>query len=163
MGSARRGEVQVRINAPPETVWGLLADVERMGEWSPECYRVRWLDGATSPATPRARFKGWNKFGWLRWSVACEIKVAEPGRELAFSTISRGRESVRWRYRLEASNGETLVTESFEVCWLALDARFVEDVLMRDRDRRREQGMRTTLERIKTIAEGSEASTTGRA
>ena len=78
MTSSRTGEVTVHIDAPPEQVWSLLADIERMGEWSPECYRVNWLGGATSPAQPGARFKGWNKSGLLRWSMPCEVKAAEP-------------------------------------------------------------------------------------
>ncbi len=129
-----------------------------MGEWSPECYRVRWLEGAKSPATAGARFKGSNRFGWLRWSMTCEVKAADPGRELAFSTVRGERECVRWRYQLEPANGGTDITESFEVVWLPLDARIGEDFLMRDRDRRREQGMRATLERIKAIAEAGEPS-----
>jgi len=136
-------------------VWALLADLEQMGQWSPECYRVRWLDRASSPATPGARFQGWNRLGWMRWSMTCQVKTAEPGRELAFSTIQRGRELVRWKYRLEAAGGGTDLTESFQVIWLPLTARLAEDVLMRDRDRRREEAMRTTLSRIKDLAENS--------
>jgi hypothetical protein len=44
--------------------------------------------------------------------------------------------------------------ESFQVIWLPLNARLAEDVLMRDRDRRREEAMRMTLNRIKILAEG---------
>jgi uncharacterized protein YndB with AHSA1/START domain len=87
MASARRGQVEIHIDAAPERVWELLPDLERMGEWSPECYRVEWLDGAKSPAKPEARFRGWNKFDRMSWSVTCSVKSAIPGRELAFSTI----------------------------------------------------------------------------
>jgi uncharacterized protein YndB with AHSA1/START domain len=155
MASARRGEVRVHIDAPPEAVWTLMADLERMGEWSPECYRVQWLEGAGSPATPGARFKGWNRYGWMRWSMTCEVRTAEPGRELAWSTVQGGRELVRWRYLSEPADGGADVTESFEVVWLPLMARFAEDVLMRDRDRRREEAMRATLKRIKDITEAA--------
>ncbi len=31
-----------------------------------EAVTIRWLDGASSPATAGARFKGWNRFGWMR-------------------------------------------------------------------------------------------------
>lgn len=158
MASARSGEVQITIAAPPERVWALLADVERMGEWSPECYRVHWLAGARSPATVGARFKGSNRFGWLRWSMTCEIKSADPGQELAWSTVKGERELVRWRYRLAPTGGGTELTESFEVVWLPIDARIAEDYLMRDRDRRRLEAMRETLERIKAVAEAREAS-----
>ena len=157
MRSARSGQVQAHIDAPPQEVWALLADLEQMGRWSPECYRVQWLGGATSPATPGARFQGWNRFGWMRWSMTCEVKTADPGRELAFSTIQRDRELVRWRYRLGPAGDGTDVIESFEVIWLPFTARLAEDVLMRDRDRRREEAMRATLSRIKDLAENGAA------
>ena len=158
MASARHGEVRIRIDAPPQRVWALLADLDRMGEWSPECYRVEWLDGAKSPATPGARFKGWNRYGRMHWSVTCEVTTVEPNQEIAWSTVDGEREMVRWRYRFEPADGGTDLTESFEVKWLPFTARLAEDVLMRDRDRRREQAMRTTLERIKALAEIPEAS-----
>ncbi len=61
MRSARHGEVRAHIDAPPQKVWALLANLDQMSQWSPECYRVQCLDGASSPATPGAtpgaRFK----------------------------------------------------------------------------------------------------------
>ena len=153
MRTARSGEVKIHIDAPPQKVWDTLADVERMGEWSPECNQVRWLDGARSPAKVGARFKGTNKYDWLKWSMRCEVKVADAERELAWSTLRGNREMVRWRYILEPAEGGTELTESFECIWLPLDARLAEDYLMRDRDRRRQDAMRTTLERIKAAAE----------
>jgi len=134
-----------------------LANLERMGEWSPECYRVRWLDGATSPAKPGTRFKGSNKSGLLRWSMTCEVKVAEPGRELAWSTMRGEKEIVRWRYQLEPSDGGTDIVESFEAVSWPLDVKFFEDIVMRNRDQRRERAMRTTLERIRAVAEANAA------
>lgn len=156
MASARYGEVRIHVEVPPQRVWSLLADLDRMGEWSPECYRVEWLNGAKSPATPGARFKGWNRYGRMQWSVTCEVTAVEPNQELAWSTVDGDREMVRWRYRFEPADGGTDLTESFEVMWLPFMARLAEDVLMRDRDRRREQAMRTTLERIKALAETGE-------
>ncbi|MEY2406750.1 MAG: Polyketide cyclase / dehydrase and lipid transport, partial [Acidimicrobiaceae bacterium] len=40
-------EARVHIDADPEVVYGLVADVTRMGEWSPETVSAAWLDGAT--------------------------------------------------------------------------------------------------------------------
>ena len=54
---------------------------------------------------------------------------------------------------LQPSNGGTDVTESFEAVWWPLDVRFFEDIVMRGRDRQREQGMRATLERIKAVVQ----------
>jgi hypothetical protein len=153
MRTARRGEVKIHIDAPTQKVWDTLVDVERMGEWSPECHQVRWLDGAKSPAKVGVRFKGFNKYDWLKWSMKCEVKVADPERELAWSTLRGNRELVRWCYLLEPAEDGTELTESFECVWLPLDARLAEDYLMRDRDRRRQDAMRTTLQRIKAAVE----------
>lgn len=153
MRTARTGTVQVHIDATAQKVWALLADLERMGEWSPECYRVEWEDGASSPAVPGARFRGWNRYGRMKWSVACQVKTAVANKELSWSTLVRGKEVATWSYRIEPSNGGVDLVESFDVHRLPLSARIGEDYLMRDRDRRREQSMRTTLQRIKVLAE----------
>jgi uncharacterized protein YndB with AHSA1/START domain len=153
MPSARQGEVRIHIDATPESVWDLLADVERMGEWSPECYRVEWLDGATSPAKPGARFKGRNRSGRLNWSMKCEIKTAERGRELSWSTVKGDKEVVRWTYRMKPVDGGTEVVESFEAITWPLVVRIFEDLVMRNRNEGREAAMQTTLQRIKAAAE----------
>jgi uncharacterized protein YndB with AHSA1/START domain len=158
MKSSRSGAVQVHIDAPAQRVWAVLSDLERMGEWSPECYRVEWLDGAHSPATPGARFKGWNRFGWMRWSMPCEVRTAVADQELSFSTMAHGKQLVTWSYRINPSDGGVDLVESFDVHWLPLSARIAEDFLMRDRDRRREESMRKTLEGIKQLAEDGSGS-----
>lgn len=45
------------VAASPERIYELVADMPRMGEWSPECQRVEWTDGAVAPAAgaPRAK------------------------------------------------------------------------------------------------------------
>jgi uncharacterized membrane protein len=153
MTSARQGEVKLHINAPANPIWDVLADVQRMGEWSPECYRVRWLDGASSPATTGARFKGWNRWRWMRWSMTCRVTTADPGRELSWSTVRGGKPVVRWTYRLQPANGGTDVTESFQALRWPLDVRLAEDYIMRNRNECREKAMHTTLERIKAVVE----------
>jgi uncharacterized protein YndB with AHSA1/START domain len=153
MPSARQGEVSVHIDAPPEAVFDVLADIERMGEWSPECYRVEWLNGAASPAKPGARFKGSNRAGRLKWSMTCEIKAADRGRELSWSTVKGDKEIIRWTYRMEPTAGGTELTESFQAIRWPLEVRIFEDLVMRNRNEQREAAMRTTLERIKAAAE----------
>lgn len=155
MASARTGEARIHVDASPDAVWDLLSDAERMGEWSPECYRVAWLDGASAPAKPGARFKGWNRYGPIRWKQTCEVKAALPGREIAWSTMQGDREQVRWTYRLEPTDDGTDLVESFEVKWLPFLGVFFEDFAMIDRDRRRAAAMATTLGRIKSAAEAA--------
>jgi uncharacterized protein YndB with AHSA1/START domain len=153
MTSARQGEVRIEIDAPPEAIWDLLADVERMSQWSPECYEVRWLDGATSPARPGARFKGSNRSGRLKWSMTCEVQTAHRPTEISWSTVRADKEIVRWTYRLEPSERGTEVVENFQAISWPLDVWFFEDIVFRHRNEKREAAMETTLQRIKATAE----------
>lgn len=111
------------IDAPPERVWELIADVTRMGQWSPNCYRCEWIDGASGPAVG-ARFRGRNRRGLARWSTVCAVTAAEPGREFAFSVTGGvmapgvNREMTRWRYVLAPAGDGTDVTETAETVWL---------------------------------------------
>jgi uncharacterized protein YndB with AHSA1/START domain len=145
-------EATVHVDAPPERVYGLISDVTRMGEWSPECYRCEWVGGATGPE-PGARFKGSNKQGWMKWSTTAEVDVADPGREFTFSTRSGDKVSTRWSYRMAAAGGGTDVTESCEEVWTPFYVRIAEKTVMRNRPAQLQQGIRTTLERVKAAAE----------
>src|SRR5438477_11503409 len=113
MPTARRGRSSIDIVAPPDLVYDLIADVTRMGEWSPECYRCEWLGGATL-AQPGARFKGYNRSGLIRWSNVSEIVTADRGQELAWIMGGTERRYSLWRYTFEAVQEGSLVTESFE-------------------------------------------------
>lgn len=149
-------EVSIQIDAPPERVYELVADLPRMGEWSPECVRCDWLGGATE-AAPGARFKGRNRRGVRRWSTTGEVVVAEPGRELAFDVTSVfGLPVARWAYRLEASDGGTTVTERWEDRRGGL-IKFLGRVGtgVSDREGHNTEGMQATLERLKVTAESA--------
>jgi hypothetical protein len=113
MPTARRGNSDIDIAAPPELVYDLIADVTRMGEWSPECYRCEWLDGAAA-AAPGVRFRGYNRLGRLRWERTAVVDTADRGREFGFTTVSDrvGRDETRWRYTMQPSSSGTLLTES---------------------------------------------------
>ena len=148
-------DVTVHIDAPPERVWVMLADVTRMGEWSPENQGAEWIDGATGPAVG-ARFKGHNRRGWARWSTTCEVVACEPGREFAFLVGGTEKPETRWRYVFQPVDGGTDVTESFElvrrISWsMRLLTRLV--IGVRDREADMEESMRSTLARLKAAAE----------
>jgi hypothetical protein len=104
----------LQVEASPERVYDLVSDVTRMGDWSPECYRCEWTDGAKGPASG-ARFKAWNRRSFLRWSNKPTVVVAKPGVEFSFARRSLGAGEVLWRYSLEPRDGVTLLTESYEV------------------------------------------------
>src|SRR5260221_8118437 len=86
MPTAKRGHAGIDIAAPPERVFGLITDVTRMGEWSPECYRCVWLDGATS-AYVGARFRGYNKLGRYQWATTADIAALGESRLFVFTVV----------------------------------------------------------------------------
>jgi uncharacterized protein YndB with AHSA1/START domain len=148
------GSVTVHMAAPVETVWALVSDVTRVGEFSPETFEAEWLDGATGPQAG-ARFRGHvrrNGIGPVYWTT-CTVVAADPGREFAFEVNGPGGTVVNtWRYQLEPDAGGTRVTESFalpgtpanRVYWLLAGwARLPANL----------RGMRTTLNKIKALAE----------
>jgi uncharacterized protein YndB with AHSA1/START domain len=145
--------VTVHIDAPPEQVYDLVADVTRMGEWSPECVRCEWKDG--TPGTVGATFRGHNKQSFVKWSTTARVLAAERGQEFAFATQSGDKDSTVWRYRFAAADGGTDVTESYEAVYVPAYIRWAEKLFVRNRPTQLEQGMRTTLEKVKAVAEAS--------
>jgi len=153
----RQDSEEAVVGAPPKCVYDLVADMPRMGEWSPECQRVEWTDGAVAPAEG-ARFIGHNRGGpggLMRWSRRGRVLVADPGREFAFVTEEGGKESTIWRYRLEETGGGTRVTESYEVKSIPTWARIVDVPTNRARELR--EGMGHTLAQLKAAAEATVA------
>lgn len=147
--------VSVVVDAPADCIYDLVADMPRMGQWSNECSRVEWTNGATA-AEPDATFIGHNHAGprgFIRWSRPGRVLIAERGREFAFATEEGGREGVIWRYRLEAQGDRTVVTESYEVRRIPTWARIL-DVPM-NRHRALLKTMQYTLEQLKTAAEAA--------
>ena len=148
--------VSAEIAAPPERVYELVADITRMGEWSPECVRCAWTKGATGPAVG-ARFKAANKGGrgpaWFNTPV---VTIADPGREFAFNRSGLGIGSYTWRYVFEPTPTGTKVTESFDAerpLGQAMNWLTMKWTGSGDRDADLHAGMTTTLARVKAAAE----------
>ncbi len=146
---------QTVIDAPAGLVYRLIADMPRMGEWSPECQRVEWTEGTTEPAVG-ATFVGHNRGGpkqMMRWSRAGRVVAAEDGNEFAFVTEEGGRESTVWRYQLQPTDEGTRVTESYEVRWIPAWARVLD--IPTNRHRELSDSMGITLSRLKKAAEAA--------
>jgi len=147
-------EVTVDVDAPAERVWAVVSDVTRIPEWSPVCHRCEWLAGPHEPVVG-ARFRGHNRLNGARWTRECVVTESDPGRVFAFSTLFRGQESTRWRYRLEPSGEGTTVREAYEVVsippWLRV-LRAVPGVRAKsERDTR--WNLETSLQRLKAVVE----------
>jgi uncharacterized protein YndB with AHSA1/START domain len=85
------------VDAPADLVFDLVADLPRMGDWSPECERVIWRGGATC-AVEGAKFLGQNRSGLVRWVTQGEVVTLVPGRHLAFEISFGPLKIARWEY-----------------------------------------------------------------
>jgi hypothetical protein len=158
----RQDSESVIVAASPERIYELVADMPRMGEWSPECQQVEWTDGASAPVA-EARFIGHNRGGprgVFKWSRRGRVLVADEGREFSFVTEEGGKESTVWRYQLEATGQGTRVTESYDVKTIPAWARIVDVPTNRARELR--DGMQHTLAELKTAAEAPLDQASGR-
>jgi hypothetical protein len=100
------------IAASPATLWKMVTDLPRMGEWSPENRGGSWLSGATGPAAGAA-FRGVNRSGPLRWSTRVTIGECVPGEVFAFDVTFGPATIAGWRYDFETIDTGCRVTESW--------------------------------------------------
>jgi hypothetical protein len=141
------------ISAPPGTLYDMVSDITRMGEWSPECTGGAWDDGA-GPWVG-GWFVGQNRAGDFEWETRSEVVVAEPGHEFVFVVGGGAAGDVRWGYRFEPVGGATRVEESWMVRSLSsYMADRSDDELLAIRASRHE-GMEQTLANLKRVAEAA--------
>ena len=160
MSIEMRGEASTFIAASPERVYGLVADVTRMGEWSPECVGAEWAAGSDGPAVG-AIFNGSNSRATNQWTTPNTVIAATPGEEFAWVVGTADFRVCTWRYEFASEGDGTRVTESFELG--SEEVGFASTVLAAPPDERgpliearRAQlvaDMQHTLERLKDAAE----------
>lgn len=109
--NSERGAASIVVDADIGSVYALVSDITRMGEFSPECMRCEWVDGATGPAVG-ARFHGYNRIGDFEWDAPCEVRRVEPEKVFEFA-VGSGEHPTVWTYEFEDLGGATTVTESF--------------------------------------------------
>jgi polyketide cyclase/dehydrase/lipid transport protein len=99
----------VVVACPPETLYDLVSDVTRMGEWSPICKACWWDEGAGPRAG--AWFTGRNEVPGRIWETRSQVVTAERGREFTFE-VNTGQ--VRWSYTFAPVGGGAELTESWD-------------------------------------------------
>lgn len=153
--SQYRHQEVITIDCSPEELYDLVADVSRMGEWSPVCTGGSYdADGEW--------FTGTNAMGGSTWETRCRVVVAERGREFVF--INHGLEGrvemVRWGFVFDpAASGGTEVIQTWEVLpgyadGLGIDEDSAVSVLDMMKDAAL-QGMPQTLAALKAGAEAA--------
>jgi hypothetical protein len=161
------GCATTQIACPAVDAWALVADVTRIGEFSPECVGARWI-GPDRRAHVGARFEGTNRArtatGELIWVRPCTIVVADPGRSFGFVVGDRydGSPATHWLYELaSATPGACRVTVTFRHLPDGLSGlRLLADSDLENAEnfvaaRLREltEGMQTTLGHMKAVLE----------
>ncbi|ADX72241.1 polyketide cyclase / dehydrase family protein [Pseudarthrobacter phenanthrenivorans Sphe3] len=108
--STRQYQESVTVHAPAETVYDLVSDITRTGEWSPVCTSC-WWDDEDSAGQPGAWFTGRNELPHRTWETRSLVVAAERGREFAWVV---GGKFVRWGFTMAPADSGTILTESWE-------------------------------------------------
>jgi hypothetical protein len=143
----------VLVQASPEALYDLVADVTRTGEWSPVC-RACWWDEGASPRVG-AWFTGRNVTAERTWETRSQVVAADRGREFAFAV---GGSYVRWGFTFRSVDGGTEVTETWQFLPGGIaffHERYGADAPaeIAERTRAAHEGIPATLAAIKRIAE----------
>ena len=146
-------EVRRRIAAAPRVLYGLVSDVTRMGEWSPETSSCAWV-GDVDQAEVGARFRGTNRRGPLLWTTTCTVTAADPGRQFAFTVSWAGVPISHWAYTFAADGTGCEVVEAWSdrrPAFMRVASMPVMGVV--DRGAHNRRGMETTLAALQRAAE----------
>ncbi|MDV3123376.1 SRPBCC family protein [Mycobacterium sp. 21AC1] len=98
----------IHVAVPPETLYAMVSDVTRTGEWSPVCRECWWDDGAGPQVG--SWFTGRNVTPQREWETRSRVVAADAGREFAWE-VNDGW--VRWGFTLEPEDAGTRLTESW--------------------------------------------------
>jgi hypothetical protein len=154
LAADERLSASVVVNASADAVYGIVSDVTRIREWSPETVRTAWA----GPDGTQDRFASWNRRNLAVWKTAARVTSRVPGREFGFIVeLPGGQDWTEWTYRVEPGpDGTCALTEEFRLCMaLPLVVRAYELLFLFVRDRRTDlqANLQTCVERIKAIAE----------
>ncbi len=147
--------VNVHVAATAEKVFGLVTDLDRMGEWSPETTRLDLKGGATAAALGVA-WTGHNAANGKTWKTDAKVTQLDAGRAFAFDVHVGPIKVARWGYEIaaDADGAGCTLTETWTDQRGGLVKRlgaFMTKVV--DRKAHNEAGMRETIGRIKAAAE----------
>jgi uncharacterized protein YndB with AHSA1/START domain len=97
---------EVRVDAPASKVWEALTDLHRMSSWSPEL--VRMVPLGRGGLRPGRQYVGINRRGPVVWPTRNRVVAVDPGRLLAWDTVSSG---ARWVFELHPEGEATRVVQ----------------------------------------------------
>ena len=154
--SIRSHQESVIVEASAETLYDLVSDVTRTGEWSPVCTSC-WWDDNDEAGQVGAWFTGHNELPNRTWETRSKVVAAERGHEFAWVV---GGSFVRWGFSFAPAEVGTTLTESWEFLpgGIAMfEEKYGEDAgaQIAERTQQALAGIPKTLAAIKQIAESS--------
>lgn len=155
--SIRSHHESIAVAASTETLYDLVCDITRTGEWSPVC-RSCWWDDPSEAGQVGAWFTGHNETADRTWRTRSQVVAAERGRQFAWVV---GGSLVRWGFTLAPAQTGTTLTESWEFLPGGI-AMFEQkygsdaDSQIADRTQQALDGIPKTLAAIKRIAEATD-------
>jgi hypothetical protein len=150
----RSHEQSVTVDASADTLYDLVSDIARTGEWSPVCTGC-WYDDHAAAGQVGAWFTGRNELPERTWETRSVVAAATRGSEFAWIV---GGSFVRWGFSLAPSGAATTLTESWEFLpeGIAMFEEKFGDAAqdeIAERTRQALDGIPRTLAAIKRIAE----------
>jgi hypothetical protein len=146
----------VTVGASAESLYDLVSDITRTGEWSPVCTSCWWDDEAVAGQVG-AWFTGHNELPHRTWDTRSEVVAATHGREFAWVV---GGRYVRWGFAMTPVEGGATLTESWDFLPRGI-AMFEEKYgaeasdQIAERTRQALDGIPKTLAAVKRIAESA--------
>jgi hypothetical protein len=141
------------IAADAKTLYDLVADVTRMGEWSPENHTCTWKDGFDRPVVG-AEWFGDNKNGEFEWQTEGRVTEAVPGQLFAFDAKVGDFVFAKWAYEFEPIDGGTRIHEHvLDLRPDKIKARGASISGVEDREARNRETMEATLAALAAAAE----------
>ncbi len=138
----------VEMKAGPEVVWEVVSDLARMPEFSPEL-RKAFVVGRPGLG---ANIIGINRRKAVVWPTSSKVVRWEPGRAVAWKTRESG---ATWIYELEPTATGTSVTGRRVLPKFTRGTTLLGPVIggAAGHDAELAEGIRTTLERIRSTVE----------
>ena len=156
--SIRSHHESITVEASTETLYDMVSDITRTGEWSPVC-RSCWWDDLSEAGQVGAWFTGQNEVPDRTWQTRSQVVAAERGRQFAWVV---GGSFVRWSFTLAPAPTGTTLTESWEFLpggITMFEQKYGSDAdsQIADRTQQALDGIPKTLAAIKRIAESTHA------
>jgi hypothetical protein len=157
---------EVEVSCSAGEAWDLVSNVERIGEFSPECVQAWWVADRPARAVG-GRFEGRNRKvdadGIREWIRPCDVLVWQPGRQFSWAVGDRydGTPASLWTISIKPGSSGVVLSQEFRHVpdglsglrhWAEADPeRAADEVAARTADL--ERGMATTLGRMKAALE----------